>query len=111
MSDKYPYEGVTFGDYRLVRGLGRGGFADVYLGTDITLEKSVAIKGIFRDFGARPIVELEAHTTKALHEPNSFSLPHAIVGFSTKIGGEPYLLFNLGYPLSPLGPLRTVKYV
>jgi serine/threonine protein kinase len=34
----------TFGDYRLIRGLGRGGFADVYLGTDITLGKNVAIK-------------------------------------------------------------------
>jgi serine/threonine protein kinase len=44
MSSDYPYEGATFGDYRFIRGLGRGGFADVYLGTDISLGKSVAIK-------------------------------------------------------------------
>jgi len=37
MSDEYPYEGTVFGDYQLIRGLGHGGFADVYLGTDIRL--------------------------------------------------------------------------
>ena len=44
MSDDYPYEGTHFGDYQLVRGLGRGGFADVYLGIDRTLGKRVAVK-------------------------------------------------------------------
>ncbi len=37
MSSDYPYEGATFGDYQLVRGLGRRGFAGVYLGTDIAV--------------------------------------------------------------------------
>jgi len=32
------------GDYRLIRQLGRGGFADVYLGEQIYLKRPVAIK-------------------------------------------------------------------
>jgi serine/threonine protein kinase len=47
---EYPYEGATFGDYRLMRGLGHGGFADVYLGTDVELGKSFAVKVINTKF-------------------------------------------------------------
>src|SRR5712692_8710629 len=37
-------EGEQLGNYRLIRLLGRGGFADVYLGEHIHLETQAAIK-------------------------------------------------------------------
>lgn len=57
MSDEYPYEGTIFGDYQLIRGLGHGGFADVYLGTDITLGKSVAVKVMNTRFPRKEQIE------------------------------------------------------
>ncbi len=44
MTDRAGREGQQFGNYRLTRLLGRGGFADVYLGEHIYLGTSAAIK-------------------------------------------------------------------
>lgn len=38
------YVGKQLGNYRIVRLLGRGGFADVYLGEHIFLKTHVAVK-------------------------------------------------------------------
>jgi len=35
---------VTFGRYRVIRSLGRGGFGEVFVGRDETLDRTVAIK-------------------------------------------------------------------
>ena len=44
MTDRAGREGQQLGNYRLVRLLGQGGFADVYLGEHIYLGTSAAIK-------------------------------------------------------------------
>ena len=38
------YTGQQFGNYRLLHQVGRGGFADVYLGSHVHLETQAAIK-------------------------------------------------------------------
>ena len=36
--------GLTIGDYRVIRRLGRGGMAEVYLAEQISLKRNVALK-------------------------------------------------------------------
>jgi serine/threonine protein kinase len=69
MSDR---SGQQLGHYRLVRLLGQGGFADVYLGQHIHLNTSAAIK-ILRAQLAEDGIEnfrAEARTLAALKHPN-----------------------------------------
>lgn len=44
MADRSGREGQQLGNYRLIRLLGRGGFADVYLGQHIHLNSHAAVK-------------------------------------------------------------------
>ncbi len=44
MADRVGREGQQLGNYRLLRLLGRGGFAEVYLGQHIHLNSHAAVK-------------------------------------------------------------------
>lgn len=66
------------GSYRLERRLGVGGMGEVFLGTDIHLERSAAIKVIRRDFaevpGALDRLKVEAQAAARLQHPNIVSV-------------------------------------
>jgi serine/threonine protein kinase len=64
--------GQRFGNYQLIRRLGRGGFADVYLGEHLHLKTQAALKFIHDELDASA-VELftkEAQTIAALRHPH-----------------------------------------
>jgi len=66
--------GQQLGNYRLVRLLGRGGFAEVYLGEHVRLGTSAAIKVLYTRLANRSEVESfqkEAHTIASLEHPRS----------------------------------------
>lgn len=70
MSDRI---GQQFGNFRLVRLLGRGGFAEVYLGQHIHIEShQVAIKVLAAELNDREIdlFRNEASNMLSLHHPN-----------------------------------------
>ena len=54
MSDVFQPEQVVGGRYRVVRKLGGGGMADVYLCEDLTLGRHVAIKVLLAAVPGRP---------------------------------------------------------
>ena len=58
------YIGQQFGNYRLTRLLGEGGFAQVYLGEHIYLETAAAIKILLRNFSEKSLQDFltEART-------------------------------------------------
>ena len=64
----------TIGEYDIIRRLGRGGMASVYLAHDIALDRKVAIKVMSPELRERPdMVErfmLEARTAASLSHPN-----------------------------------------
>ena len=65
---------ATLGDYEIIRVLGQGGMATVYLAQDLTLDRKVAIKVISPDVarGAEMIARFrrEAKTSAALTHPH-----------------------------------------
>ena len=65
---------ATLGDYEIIRVLGQGGMATVYLAQDLTLDRKVAIKVISPDVarGAEMIARFrrEAKTAAALTHPH-----------------------------------------
>ncbi len=67
-------EGSTFGQYRIIRALGRGGMGEVYEAEHTTLEVSYALKLLPSDFRSRPeAVERfrrEARIMDRLEHPN-----------------------------------------
>ncbi|MBA2646395.1 MAG: serine/threonine protein kinase, partial [Pyrinomonadaceae bacterium] len=48
--------GNTIGSYRIERKLGEGGMGAVYMGTDMMLEREVAIKALRPDLASQPPV-------------------------------------------------------
>jgi serine/threonine protein kinase len=64
--------GQQFGNYRLIRLVGRGGFAEVYLGEHIYLGTQAAIKVLHTQLtqGAVKRFNLEARTVAHLEHPN-----------------------------------------
>jgi eukaryotic-like serine/threonine-protein kinase len=64
--------GQRFGNYQLIRLLGRGGFADVYLGEHIHLKTKAALKFIHDELDASTIENFtqEARTIAALRHPH-----------------------------------------
>jgi hypothetical protein len=66
--------GTTLGDFRVERQLGRGGMGEVYLATQISLNRSVALKVLRPDMLANPTYlsrfEAEAWAAAKLNHPN-----------------------------------------
>ena len=82
------------GRYRIVRKLGEGGMAIVYLGHDLELGRDVAIKTLRPQFAADPAFrarfQREAHAAASLSHPNIIDVHD--VGESE---GVPYLVMEL----------------
>jgi predicted ATPase/DNA-binding CsgD family transcriptional regulator len=91
-----------FGNYRLLRLLGRGGFADVYLGEHTYLHKPAALKVLRLRLG-------EQETEQFLREAQTLARmehPHIVRIFDFAVqDGLPYLVMDY----APGGSLRT-KY-
>jgi serine/threonine protein kinase len=64
--------GQQLGNYKLARLLGRGGFAEVYLGEHVRLSTQAAIKVLSTQLAAEDeaIFQQEARTIAALEQPH-----------------------------------------
>jgi serine/threonine-protein kinase len=87
-------EGQVVNDrYRVVRKLGGGGMADVYLGEDLTLGRKVALKVLLQRFlGDAQFIERfrrEAKAAAALNHPGIF----AIYDWG-QVEGTPYIVME-----------------
>jgi hypothetical protein len=92
--------GQQLGNYRLVRLLGRGGFAEVYLGEHLRLGTSAAVKVLHTRLANRSEVESfqkEAHTVAHLEHPYIVR----VFDFDV-INGTPFLVMSY----APGGTLR-----
>jgi len=88
------------GDYRILRLLGKGGFADVYLGEQIYLKRSVAIKLLHTqvtEFQQEDFLKEAQHLANLAH-PHIVRVHHFAVE-----RGIPYLVMEY----APNGTLRT----
>ncbi len=117
MVDRVGREGQQLGNYRLLRLLGRGGFAEVYLGQHIHLNSHAAVK-ILRtqlpDEDAQQFIR-EAQILAR------FSHPHIVRVLDFAIqGGTPFLVMEYApggtlrslHPKATCVPLETVvRYV
>jgi len=93
--------GQRLGNYRLIRLLGRGGFAEVYLGEHRHLATQAAIKVLFAYLGSQSDVEnfrREAQTIARLIHPHIVR----VLDFDVE-QGEPFLVMEY----APHGSLRT----
>src|SRR5436190_23496165 len=87
-----------FGNYRLVRPLGRGGFASVYLGQHVKITtRQAAIKILHMVNVNKPLFLREAETTSRLRHTNIIQL----MDFAEE-GETPYLVLDY----APGGSLR-----
>jgi outer membrane protein assembly factor BamB/tRNA A-37 threonylcarbamoyl transferase component Bud32 len=95
----FDYVEQQFGNYRLLRLLGHGGFADVYLGRHVHLETQAAIKILRLQLVGEEIEHFrqEARTVARLEHPN---IVH-ILDFGVQ-NGIPFLVMNY----APNGTLR-----
>jgi eukaryotic-like serine/threonine-protein kinase len=92
--------GQQLGNYKLVRLLGRGGFAEVYLGEHVRLGTQAAIKVLSTQLATEDeaIFQQEACTIAALEHPHIVR----VLDFDVQ-GGTPFLV--MGYAAN--GTLRT----
>src|SRR3989440_315258 len=93
------YTGEKLGNYRLKRLLGRGGFADVYLGEHIYLQTAAAIKVLRMQLTDEALEKflVEARTVARLSHPNIVS----VLEFGLE-RATPFLVMNY----APYGSLR-----
>ncbi len=91
--------GQQFGNYRLVRSLGQGGFAEVYLGEHIHLGTQAAIKVLLTQLTTSDIEQfrIEARTIANLEHPNIVR----VLEFGVE-GKTPFLVLSY----APNGTLR-----
>ena len=86
--------GKTIGKVRIEKLLARGGMAEVYLGTHLTLERPVAIKLLHSHIEAEPTLlerfQREARVVAALRHPNIVQ----IFDFDTTPDGHPYIVME-----------------
>jgi uncharacterized RDD family membrane protein YckC len=84
-----PFEGRRLAHFRLERPLGKGGMGEVWLATDVALDRPVAIKLLSRDLSADPSLRerfyREARAQARIQHPN--------VGHIYYIGEEEKQLF------------------
>src|SRR5690242_13441910 len=111
------YIGRQFGNYTLTRLLGKGGFAEVYLGEHIYLKSLAAIKVLLTSLGTEEMAyfRAEAHTLAALKHPHIVR----ILDFGIE-GDIPFIVMEYApngtmqqrYPRGvPLAPDVVVPYV
>src|SRR5215471_9813013 len=83
--------GQQLGKYRLVRLLGRGGFAEVYLGEHVDLGTQVAVKVMHAQLSSKDLERFnaEAATIARLHHPHIVRL----LEFATE-EGTPFLVLD-----------------
>jgi len=84
---------VIAGRYRIEGPLGRGGMAEVRAGTDLRLQRPVAVKFLLPEMAARDDIRrrFEAEARAAA----SFSDPHAVAVFDTgEHEGQPYIVME-----------------
>src|SRR6266496_3432778 len=86
--------GKTIGRVRIEKLLARGGMAEVYLGSHLTLERPVAIKLLHSYVEAEPILlerfHREAKVVAGLRHPNIVQ----IFDFDTTTDGHPYIVME-----------------
>ena len=90
--DGTPKQGQTFDAFELLRPLGAGGMATVYLARDTSLDRLVAIKFIatkFSDPAARDRLRHEAKAIARLQHPNVVAIYR--IG---EFGGQPYIAYE-----------------
>ncbi len=94
-----------FGDFEILREIGRGGMGTVYEARQLSLDRSVALKVLPREAAADPDrirrFEREARALAAIEHPNIVAV-HSV----ERVGGLPFLTMELvrGRPLSALIP-------
>src|ERR1041384_6222585 len=92
-SDMPEWIGQTFGKVRIDKCLARGGMAEVYLGTHLTLDRPVAIKVLHSYIEDNPDLlarfQREARVVAAMRHPNIVQ----IFDFDT-IDGHPYIIME-----------------
>ena len=111
--------GLVFGDYELIRLLGRGGFGEVYEARDVTMDRVVALKLIRDPFSKDPVFRerlfREARSAGQLREPHIVSIHRY-----GEVDGQLYIdmrlvdggdLKTLLAALGPLEPARAVGIV
>jgi len=100
--------GERFGDYRLVRFLGRGGFGEVYLGEHIQDKSLAAVKVLKTDLKDKAdLTELVNKLKEFINEASSFNLKHPnivqLLAFGLGKGDTPFLAFEY----APNGSILT----
>jgi serine/threonine protein kinase len=93
--------GQQLGNYRLVRLLGQGGFAEVYLGEHIYLDTQAAIKVLQTQLAREDIEQfrLEARTIARLEHPHIVRvLDFGVEGQHSLSGDELCPQRHLAYP-------------
>jgi WD40 repeat protein len=93
------YIGQTFGNYRLVRLLGKGGFAQIFLGEHLRLESQAALKVLSTQMKGNEVklLQVEARTIARLEHP------HIVRLFDFDVQDDiPYLVMSY----APNGSLR-----
>jgi serine/threonine protein kinase len=111
------WQGRQLGNYRLVRSIGRGGFAEVYLGEHVHLQNQVAIKLLQARLTRQDQESFltEAQTIARLHHPHI--VPVLEFGIEE---GTPYLVMDYApggtlrqryHPGTMLTPLRILPYL
>jgi len=107
--------GQRFGNYRLSRLLGQGGFAEVYLGEHIFLDTQTAIKVLYTQLVGQDVEQFrqEARTVAHLEHPHIVRL----LDFGVE-GATPYLIMSYApkgnmrerYPKGTRLPLEQVVF-
>ena len=107
--------GQRFGNYRLSRLLGQGGFAEVYLGKHIFLDTQTAIKVLYTQLAGQDVEQFrqEARTIAHLEHPHIVRL----LDFGVE-GTTPYLIMSYApngnmrerYPKGTRLPLEQVIF-
>jgi serine/threonine protein kinase len=99
MNDLVGREGQQFGNYRLLRTLGQGGFADVYLGEHVYLDTQAAIKVLRTQLASDEMEQFrsEARIVARLVHPHIVR----VLEFGVE-GATPYLVVDY----APNGTLR-----
>ena len=105
--------GQQLGNYRLVKMLGQGGYAEVYLGQHVRLNKQAAIKVLHEHLSEQEAehFQQEAHIISTLVHPGIVN----VVDFDVQ-GGVPFLVIDYApngslrqrYPRGSLVPLPVI---